>query len=100
MTRQRITPHGATGLSEDWRDYKEIVARWSPVPVRDLLFHKRFETVIAAYFVLGLIGAGAGGYVLTQAELSWMQGAQPAAVEAPDNGRHPAYQPAPRPTTD
>ena len=47
----RSSPPGWFG--ESWREYKELVAALSRVPLRDLLFHRNFERACLAYAVVG-----------------------------------------------
>ena len=57
----RSSPPG--WLGESWREYKELVASLSPVPLRGLLFHRRFERILLAYAVAGGIAAAAMLYL-------------------------------------
>ena len=47
----RSSPSG--WLSESWREYKELVASLSPVPLRGLLFHRHCERIMLACAVIG-----------------------------------------------
>ena len=47
----RSSPPG--WLGESWREYKELVATLSPVPLRGLLFHRHCERIMLAYAVIG-----------------------------------------------
>ena len=51
-------------LGESWREYKELVAALSPVPLRGMLFHRHFERVCLAYAVAGGAAAGAVLYLV------------------------------------
>ena len=71
------SPPGWFGQS--WREYKELVAALSPVPLRDLLFHRHFDRVCLAYAVIGGGAAGAvfalvvTGHPLVGEVLSWLR---------------------------
>ena len=73
----RSSPPGWFGQS--WREYKELVAALSPVPLRDLLSHRHFERVCLAYAVIGGGAAGAvfalvvTGHPLVGEVLSWLR---------------------------
>ena len=66
-------------LSESWREYKELVAALSPVPLRNLLFHRHFDRACLGYAILGGGAAGAvfalvvTGHPLVGEVLSWLR---------------------------
>lgn len=79
----RSSPPG--WLRDSWREYKELVAALSPVPLRGLLFHRRFERIMLAYAVIGGSAAAAVLYFVATGHpwIAEIQSLLPWSLELP-----------------